>query len=196
MTGVEIVSPAAAPLSVLPILGKAVGHCLARRAGHRPATDKNGTRPPVSTGKPTLLLLIVAYGAATLLHFAHNAVYLYEYPNMPASLTATRVCAAWAGVTTVGVLGYWFYERGSRLSGLVTIGTYAGLGLAGLYHYVAAPFAAHTAMMNLSILAESVTATALLIHVVRSMLVGREPRARAPGPGVHRPSVGSTRDER
>ena len=155
----------------------------AHRRGIGRDGDRSVNRPAALDGKPTLLLLIVVYGAATLLHFVHNAVYLHEYPNLPASLTATGVYAAWAGVTAVGILGYWLYHRGSRLTGLVTIGIYAALGFAGLDHYVAAPFAAHTAMMNLTILTEAVTATALLIHVGRSILAGWRPgerlRARA-----------------
>jgi hypothetical protein len=101
-------------------------------------------------GYSTLLLLVLVYGAASLLHFAHNAVYLHEYPNLPASLTSTGVCAAWCGVTAVGALGF-----------------------GGLDHYAVAPIAAHSMMMNLTILGEAAAASSLVIFVAHSLLPAR-----------------------
>jgi hypothetical protein len=58
--------------------------------------------------------MMVIYGAASLLHFAHNAAYLREYPHMPAWLTPADVSAAWFALTAIGVLGYWLYRFRSR----------------------------------------------------------------------------------
>jgi hypothetical protein len=129
-------------------------------------------------GNSTLLLLVLVYGAASLLHFAHNAVYLHEYPNLPASLTSTGVCAAWCGVTAVGALGYWLYRRISRVAGLLTIAFYGALGFGGLDHYAVAPIAAHSMMMNLTILGEAAAASALVIFVARSLLPARPVEGR------------------
>ena len=38
-----------------------------------------------------LFPLMLVYGAAGLLHFMHNAVYLRDYPNLPAWLTSAVV---------------------------------------------------------------------------------------------------------
>ncbi len=38
-----------------------------------------------------LLFLTIVYGAASLLHFAHNAIFLWQYPNLPVWLTAGSV---------------------------------------------------------------------------------------------------------
>ena len=117
---------------------------------------------------PVLLPMMLAYGAAALLHFVHNAIYLHDYPNLPAWLTAAGVYAAWCGTTVVGVVGYWLYRHASRGAGLVVIAIYAALGLGGLDHYAVAPISAHSLMMNLSIVVEAVCAVALLAVVASS----------------------------
>ena len=112
-----------------------------------------------------LLSLVLAYCAATLLHFVHNAVYLHDYPNLSASLSAARIYAAWCGVTAVGVVGYWLYRAGYRIAGLVVIAVYAVLGFGGLDHYALAPVSAHSLAMNLTIGLEAAAAAALLMAV-------------------------------
>jgi hypothetical protein len=112
-----------------------------------------------------LLILILAYCAASLLHFVHNAVYLHDYPNLPASLSAARIYAAWCGITAVGVVGYWLRRAGYRVAGLVALAVYAALGFAGLDHYTLAPVSAHSLAMNLTIGLEALAAAALLISV-------------------------------
>jgi hypothetical protein len=112
-----------------------------------------------------LLSLILAYCAASLLHFVHNAVYLHDYPNMPAALSAARIYAAWCGITAVGVVGYWLHRAGYRVAGLVVIAVYAALGFGGLEHDTLAPVSAHSFAMNLTISLEALAAAALLIAV-------------------------------
>ena len=125
---------------------------------------------PAPSADAALLPLMLVYGAASLLHFVHNAVYLHDYPNLPAWLTAGGVVAAWLLVAGVGVLGYLLYSRVSRVAGLIVIAVYAVLGFGGLDHYTVAPVAAHTVAMNLTILLEAATAAVLLIFVARCAL--------------------------
>jgi hypothetical protein len=127
-----------------------------------------------------LLPLMLVYGAASLLHFMHNAVYVRDYPNLPAWLTSTGVVAAWLVVAAVGVLGYVLYSRLSRVAGLMTISVYAMFGLSGLDHYTVAPVSAHTVAMNLTILLEAATSAVLLVFVARSALglVAHRPKVR------------------
>src|SRR5882757_5502734 len=115
-----------------------------------------------------LLPLMLVYGAASLLHFMHNAVYLRDYPNLPAWLTSAGVVGAWLVVAAVGALGYLLYWRTSRVAGLITITAYAAFGFGGLDHYAVAPVSAHTLAMNLTILLEAVTAAVLLAFVAWS----------------------------
>ena len=110
-----------------------------------------------------LPILMLAYGAASLLHFAHNAVFIEDYPNLPAWLSSARVWAAWIGVTSVGLVGYVLMRLGYHLTGLATAAIYGALGFDGLAHYGLAPFTAHTWTMNLTIWFEVVTAALLLI---------------------------------
>ena len=128
-----------------------------------------------STHNSTLLFLMLFYGAASLLHFAHNAVYLRDYPNLPEWLTSEGVWVSWCGIAAVGALGYWLYRRGSHWAGLATIALYGACGLAGLDHYTVAPMGAHSFVMNLTILTEAATAAALLVFVAHSMLLTRRP---------------------
>jgi hypothetical protein len=116
------------------------------------------------------LALMLIYGAASLIHFTHNAVFLQDYPNLPAWLSAADVYMAWLGVAAVGVAGYILMRLGQPIIGLIVVGVYAVLGLDGLAHYTRAPFAEHTAAMNFTILFEVTTAAILLGAVVTQLI--------------------------
>ena len=109
-----------------------------------------------------LLVFLSAYCAASLLHFAHNATFADEYPNLPAALSPARIYGAWVGITALGVAGYLTFRRGFQATGLAVIAVYAALGFDGLLHYGLAPVSAHTRMMNFTIWLEVATAAALL----------------------------------
>jgi len=136
------------------------------------------------TGTPAptpraLLMLLLAYAAASLFHHVHNAEFLLQYPNMPVWLSPAQVYAAWLGVTLVGVAGYLLVRRGYQLAGLFAIAAYAALGFGGLGHYGVAPLSAHTATMNLTIWLE--VATALLLLVAVAGFLARRMRQRHQG---------------
>lgn len=116
------------------------------------------------------LVLLLAYGAASLFHHVHNAEFLAEYPNMPAWLSRAQVYAAWLGVTAVGLAGYVLMRWRFQLAGLVALGVYGALGIYGLGHYVVAPLSAHTLAMNITIWLEVTAALLLLAAVASSML--------------------------
>ena len=118
----------------------------------------------------TLLLLIFAYGAASLFHFIHNAVYIDDYPNLPAWISTPGVYAAWCAITAVGVLGWLLLRVGWRLAGLVILAVYAGFGFDGLGHYYLAPISRHTLTMNLSIWTEVVAAALLMLVTLVKLL--------------------------
>ena len=120
---------------------------------------------------------LLLYLAASLLHFAHNAEYLADYPNLPSWLGRADVYLVWLALAAVGVVGYALYRSGWRLAGLLLLGAYAAAGFDGLLHYTRAPFAAHTAAMNLTIWFEFATAALLLFAVVASLAKGRSSEA-------------------
>ena len=119
--------------------------------------------------KPGLLLV---YGAATLLHFVHNAEFLGDYPHMPASWTRADIYIAWLGMTSVGLLGWWAWRRGHAVAGLVLFMLYAALGLDSIGHYMLAPMHHHTSTMNVTILLE-VSAAAVVFAEASRLLVRR-----------------------
>ena len=117
-----------------------------------------------------LLGCTALYTAASLLHFSHNAEFLADYPNLPASLTRLGVYGAWLAVTAVGVGGFLLLRWRLRVAGLLVLAVYAAFGFDGLAHYTLAPMSAHTGMMNFTILFE-VAAALLLLGVVGRDLV-------------------------
>ena len=127
-----------------------------------------------------LLVALIAYGVASLLHFTHNAVFIDDYPNLPPSLTSTRVILVWLAEAALGVFGYVFLHRGLPAAGFSMIAVYALLGFDGFVHYSRAPMAAHTSMMNITIWAEALAAAALLAVVVyefrRRLVLTASPR--------------------
>jgi hypothetical protein len=108
--------------------------------------------------------LLVLYCVASLVHFAHNAEFLDDYPNLPEWLSRAQIYAVWLGITAIGLTGYVLLRVGYRLAGLIFVAVYAAQGFDGLLHYGRAPFAAHTPAMNFSILFEVAAAAVLLVY--------------------------------
>lgn len=117
-----------------------------------------------------LLVLLLIYCAASLIHFAHNALFVTSYPNLPAWLSPGVVVAAWLGVTAVGIAGYGMFRAGYRFMGLIVTGVYGALGLDGLAHYTRAPISAHSFAMNFTIGFEVLAAVLVLIAVATLMV--------------------------
>jgi hypothetical protein len=111
-----------------------------------------------------LYALTGIYFFASLAHFAHNALFIDGYPNLPSFVSARGVWVAWIAITCIGAAGVWAVHRGSR-SGLWLLLIYAILGWAGLDHYWLAPVSAHSLAMNASIWAEAATAACLTFYV-------------------------------
>ena len=127
--------------------------------------------------KRTLLILLLAYAAATVVHFVHNAELIADYPNLPATWTRADVYLAWVAMTAVGALGVFLVARGYQIPGLLLVAIYAALGLDSLGHYVLAPMSAHTLAMNATILLEVMAAALVMVEAVRLMarrIFGRE----------------------
>jgi hypothetical protein len=99
-------------------------------------------------------------------HFAHNAEYLRDYPNLPAWLTRSQIYFTWALIAALGAAGCILYRQGRAIAGLTALFVYAGVGFDGLLHYGRAPIEAHTAAMNATIWIEVVTAALLLVAVL------------------------------
>ncbi len=116
------------------------------------------------------LVLIAAYFITSLGHFAHNAEYLCEYPNLPTWLTRAKVYAAWLAITSVGLVGFILIKNKLIPAGLLLVAVYAALGFDGLGHYAVAPMAHHTLGANITILSE-VAAAALLLPATVYLLV-------------------------
>ena len=113
----------------------------------------------------SLWLMMIIYAAASWLHFAHNAVFIRDYPNLPGWITPLGIWLSWCAIAALGAMGYWLYRRISRRTGLLVIAFYALLGFGGLDHYAIAPVSAHSLAMNATIVVEVLSAAGLLILV-------------------------------
>jgi hypothetical protein len=109
---------------------------------------------------------LLLYLAASLLHFAHNAEYLADYPNLPAWLTPSGIYLMWIAQAAVGIGGFVLYSAGWQIPGLILIGLYSAFGFDGLLHYSRAPLDAHSFGMNFTIWFEVAAAAILLSTVV------------------------------
>jgi hypothetical protein len=114
---------------------------------------------------------LIAHCLASLVHFTHNAVYLADYPNMPAWFTPGGVYGAWCALTALGLAGFGLVRAGLTRVGLLIIAVYALLGFGGLDHYTIASIASHSLAMNLTIALETGTAAVLLITLLRELAV-------------------------
>jgi hypothetical protein len=112
------------------------------------------------------ILLVAAYFFTSLGHFAHNAEFICEYPNLPTWLTRAKVYAAWLAITCVGLVGFILIKNKLTTAGLLLVATYAALGFDGLGHYAVAPIELHTFGANVTILSEVVAAALLLTATV------------------------------
>ena len=117
----------------------------------------------------TLFVLAAVYAVASLIHFAHNAEFIADYPNMPASWTRSGVYLVWAAITVLGAAGLLLLARGYRFAGLLVLAVYAAFGLDSLGHYVLAPLSAHSPGMNSTILLEVAAAALVLVEVARQL---------------------------
>ena len=123
---------------------------------------------------PALATLLLVFGAASLVHFVHNAEFIADYPNLPSTWSRADVYLAWLGMTAIGVVGWLLTRRGWRKTGFALLAVYAAIGLESLGHYVLAPLSAHTLAMNATILLEVTAAALVLVEVARQA-------ARPPG---------------
>jgi len=115
----------------------------------------------------------LAHGAATLLHFMHNGVFLHDYPNLPGSITVMAIAWTWIAITAIGGIG-WLLLLSERMSaGRIFLGAYACFGFDGLAHYSVASVVEHTALMNATIWLEALTAAALLSVVAWEWICDR-----------------------
>lgn len=127
--------------------------------------------------------LLLLYLAASLLHFSHNAMYLKDYPNLPAALSSSGIYLTWLAITAAGLAGYLLYRRGHAVIGLAILALYAVAGFGGLLHYTRAPLSAHSVAMNFTILFEVISAGALLAATAASGMSYW--RRRVPVPKQH-----------
>jgi hypothetical protein len=128
---------------------------------------------------------MLLYGAASLAHFTHNAVYLKFYPKMPAWLTPLGVLASWLVIAGTGAVGYWLLRKGLKVIGLTAIALYAATGFAALDHYAIAPVSAHSMAMNATIIGEVVAASVLLVVTAWMAFRGRQ-KSKVSGSSANR----------
>jgi hypothetical protein len=110
--------------------------------------------------------LLLFYCAASFVHFAHNAEFLADYPNLPRWISRAGVYITWFAIFLIGLVGYLLFRSNRAVAGLALLALYTGQGFDGLLHYGYAPMASHTVGMNLTIWTEVVAAALALSAVL------------------------------
>jgi hypothetical protein len=134
---------------------------------------------------PHIRWLLAFYFMASLAHFAHNAETIAFYPNMPAWLTPGDVYRVWLAINGFFVAGLLLLGLRHRRAGLALIALYGALGLDGLGHYWLALCSAHTLAANLTIGAEALGGSMLMLASLRVLacdLARRSSRRRQAAP--------------
>jgi len=65
-----------------------------RAAGKNTRHSTGNVAPTIASSSRIpgyLLVLLMVYGVASLIHFAHNAEFVFDYPHSPAWLTRSAV---------------------------------------------------------------------------------------------------------
>jgi hypothetical protein len=138
---------------------------------------------PIQKLPKVFLALTALYFLTSFGHFSHNAEFICEYPNLPASFTRAKVYVAWLGITAIGALGFYWLGKRFVTAGLVLVAVYAALGFDGLAHYKLAPMAFHTLGANVSILSEVVAAALLLPTTLYLLMIHWRPGGLAKAAG-------------
>ncbi len=116
-------------------------------------------------------VLLLAFFAANLVHFTHNAEYIAYYPGMPSSFTREKIYLAWIAGVSVGLLGLLAYRAKFKILGLALLAAYGAVGIDGLAHYTLALCSEHTLATNLTIWFEVLAGLSLLLS--SAVLIGK-----------------------
>lgn len=132
----------------------------------------------MSARSSVLVACACLYGVASLVHFAHNALFADAYPNLPSWVTPSVVVATWLAISSIAGLAWFSLHCGARVLGLALLAVYAAFGLDAFGHYELAPIDAHSLAMNVTIWFEGLSAILLfsvaltcVIATVRSLSV-------------------------
>ena len=126
----------------------------------------------------TLLALLAANVATSILHYVDNVVFFRHYPE-PTWLSPHLVDLAWFVMTPVGVAGYVLFRRGRRPAAFACLYVYAAMGLLVLGHYLIAPPWEVSLKINPFIIVEAVAAALLGAFTVWLQLGGEGVRPSA-----------------
>ena len=118
----------------------------------------------------TIKVLIVAGMAASVLHFADNALGIERYPE-PGWITPLGVVASWCVVTAVALVA--LARRNADGLFLATTTIYTFVLLSGLLHYAFGAPMHMTLRSHITILAEGLTGFALAGALLGGSLSGR-----------------------
>lgn len=116
-------------------------------------------------GRP-LGLFVGLHAVGTFIHFLHNAIFLPDYPGVPADWIPTGLLLSWLPIGALGLAGYSLHRSRER-AGRVLLAVFGISGYVGLLHYTLAPLAEHSAMMHAMIALEVATATLLLVKLAQ-----------------------------
>ena len=123
--------------------------------------------------KNWLLTVLIFNIVITSIHYTDNAIFVREYPE-PDWLTTSGILITWIAMTSVGIIGYWFYSQQNYWLSYFLLGAYAGTGLSSSAHYFYGELSQFSLKMHVFIWMDIIAGLAVVAFLTRSFLIDRE----------------------
>ena len=123
--------------------------------------------------KTWLLTVLIFNIVITSIHYTDNAIFVREYPE-PQWLTTSGILITWIVMTSIGIIGYWFYSQQNYWSSYFLLGAYAGTGLSSSAHYFYGELSEFSLKMHVLIWMDIIAGLAVVAFLTRSFLIDRQ----------------------
>lgn len=120
---------------------------------------------PQPSRPDSLLWLLLATVAASVLHYADNLLFFEQYPEPP-WINRTLIDVFWLLMTPLAWIGYRLIRRGAQLAGTAVLLAYAACNLLSLGHYLYAPMHDISLRIHAFIVLEAALAVVLIAFLI------------------------------
>ena len=124
-------------------------------------------------GRKWLLIILLFNIAITSIHYTDNALFVANYPE-PKWITTSGVFLTWIVMTSIGIIGYWFYRQQYYWLSYFLLGLYAGTGLSSPAHYFYGSWLRFSSKMHAFIWSDAIAGLTVVGFIIWSGLLARE----------------------
>ena len=120
-----------------------------------------------------LLAILILNIAVTSVHYTDNAIFVADYPE-PEWITTSGVFLTWIVMTSIGIIGYWFYRQQYFWLCYLLLGLYAGTGLSSIAHYFYGSWSQFSFKMHAFIWSDTIAGLTVVGFIVWSVLLAQQ----------------------